>query len=61
MLPCFMGDNDALLVKLPVKEPPPVRDLWLTAYPDIGRSPVMRMVMTFLADIIGRECPIRIA
>lgn len=50
-----------MLVKLPVEELPPVRDLWLTAYPDIGRSPVMRTVMTFLADIIGRECPLRIA
>lgn len=60
VLPCFMGDNDAMLVKLPVKELPPIRDLWLTAYPDIGRSPVMRTVMTFLADVIGRECPVRI-
>ncbi len=58
-LPCFMGDNDPMLVKLDAQEPPPVRDIWLTAYPDVSRSPAMRTVMTFLADIIGRECPIR--
>ncbi|MBA8880622.1 LysR family transcriptional regulator [Phyllobacterium myrsinacearum] len=59
VLPCFMGDGDSMLVRLPVDKPPPVRDLWLTAYPDVSRSPAMRTVMTFLADIIGRECPIR--
>ncbi|QND53870.1 LysR family transcriptional regulator [Phyllobacterium sp. 628] len=58
-MPCFMGDNDPILVKLPVEKLPPVRDVWLAAYPDVGRSPDVRTVMTFLAQIIGRECPLR--
>jgi DNA-binding transcriptional LysR family regulator len=59
-LPLFMGDSDYALVKLPVDIPPPTRDLWLVTYPELRRSAAVRAVMTFLADIVGRECPIKV-
>jgi DNA-binding transcriptional LysR family regulator len=59
VLPSFMGDNDVSLVRLNVSPAPPTRDLWLTTYPDLKRSPAIRTVMTFLANVVGRGCPIR--
>ncbi|MDB5612268.1 MAG: LysR family transcriptional regulator [Bradyrhizobium sp.] len=59
VLPCFMGDDDASLVRLTVSPAPPTRDLWLTTYPDLKRSPAIRTVMTFLANVVGQGCPIR--
>jgi DNA-binding transcriptional LysR family regulator len=58
VLPSFMGDDDEALVRLPV-EPPPKRDLWLIAYPDLRRSPAVRAVMDFLADCIGADPRLR--
>ena len=58
-LPRFMGDNDASLVRLTVSPAPPTRDLWLTTYPDLKRSPAIRTVMTFVANVVGQGCPIR--
>jgi DNA-binding transcriptional LysR family regulator len=57
VLPCFMGDVDKALVRLPTASQPPVRDVWLTTYPDLKRSPAIRSVMDFLQSVIGRACP----
>ncbi len=59
VLPLFMGDADPALIRLPAPSPPPTRDLWLVTYPDLRRSPAIRAVMTFLADVVGQGCPIR--
>ncbi|WP_040854226.1 LysR family transcriptional regulator [Phyllobacterium sp. YR531] len=59
VLPRFMGDSDPMLVELKTSVPPPVRDLWLTTYSDLRKVPAIRLVMTFLADIIGKACPMR--
>ena len=56
-LPCFMGDADNSLVKLPLKTCPPVRSIWLVAYPEYRRNPSAVLVMEFLADVIGKVCP----
>ncbi|GKI46450.1 hypothetical protein NUKP37_08730 [Klebsiella variicola] len=56
-LPCFMGDNDSELVRLPENLPSPVRNIWLVAYPEIKRDRSAVVVMDFLAEIIGRSCP----
>jgi len=56
-LPCFMGDNDSSLIKLPVSSRPPGRSMWLVAYPEYRRDPFAVMVMEFLADVIGKACP----
>ena len=59
VLPRFMGDEDAALVRLPARPAPPTRDLWLVTYPDLKRSPAIRAVMTFLADAIAKGCAAR--
>lgn len=56
-LPCFMGDADSTLIKLAVNSRPPVRSMWLVAYPEYRRDPSAVVVMEFLADIIGKACP----
>ena len=58
VLPRFMGDADAALVRLPAESPPPTRDLWLTTYPDLRRSPAIRAAMEFVADVVGKGCAI---
>lgn len=58
VLPRFMGDFDETLVEVPVAKPP-VREIWLVAYPDLTRSPAIRAVMDFIRDIVGRGCPLR--
>lgn len=57
VLPCFMGEADTALVSLPVATPPPVRDIWLAAYPELKRLPAAIRVMDFLAEIVGSACP----
>jgi DNA-binding transcriptional LysR family regulator len=59
VLPSFMGDDDAALVRLPIEPEPSKRDLWLIAYPDLRRSPAVRAVMDFLTDCIGGEPRLR--
>ncbi len=56
-LPCFMGDNDSELVRLPENLPSPVRNIWLVAYPEIKRDHSAVVVMDFLTEIIGGSCP----
>jgi DNA-binding transcriptional LysR family regulator len=58
-LPRFLGDREAGLVRLPTEIPSPTRDLWLVTYPDLRRSPAMRAVMDFVADVVGQSCPLR--
>jgi DNA-binding transcriptional LysR family regulator len=60
VLPCFMGDVDPALVRLPTSHPAPTRDLWLVTYPDLQRSPAIRTTMTFLAEVVRRACPIKL-
>ncbi|MDR3436848.1 LysR family transcriptional regulator [Telmatospirillum sp.] len=59
VLPRFMGDEDPSLVRLPATPGPPTRDLWLAIHPDLKRSVAVRIVMTFLADVVGRRCPVK--
>lgn len=58
VLPCFMGDDDPALVRLPVNTPPPTRDIWLATYRDILRAPATRAVLDFLAEVIGERCAV---
>ncbi|MCW6510669.1 LysR family transcriptional regulator [Lichenifustis flavocetrariae] len=57
VLPCFMGDVDTALVRLPTSSKPPVRDIWLATYPDLKRSAKIRSVMDFLRGAIELGCP----
>jgi DNA-binding transcriptional LysR family regulator len=58
VLPRFVGDGDPALVELSVETPPPTQDFWLLVYPDVRRAPATRAVTTFLAETIGRACPL---
>ena len=57
VLPRFVGDGDSQLVELPVDPPPPTQDFWLLVYPDARRAPATRAVAAFLAETVGRACP----
>jgi len=58
VLPRFMGEKEKDLVRLETITAPPVRTIWLVTYPDLRRSPPIRLAMDFLAEIIAKACPI---
>ncbi len=58
VLPRFMGDGDPALVELRVDPPPPTQDYWLVSYPDLASASATRATMAFLAETIGRACPL---
>lgn len=55
VLPTLVGDNDSALLRLPVDSTAPVRDIWLTVYPDLRRSPSIKAVMDFLVECVRQE------
>lgn len=55
VLPTLVGDSDAELQRLPTDSEGPVRDIWLTVYPDLRRSPSVKAVMDFLVDTIQSD------
>lgn len=59
VLPTLIGDHDAALIKLPTATEGPVRDIWLTVYPDMRRSPSVKVVMEFLVSCIEGEPQLR--
>ena len=58
VLPRFLGDADAALVRIPTAVRPPTREIWLATYPDLKRAPGIRAAMAFLAQVIAAGCPI---
>ncbi len=56
LLPRFMGDADAGLIR--TGPAPPTRDIWLLTYPDLRRAPAIRRAMDFLVEAVGRICPL---
>lgn len=59
VLPTTVGDNDPVLQRLPVDHEAPARDLWLTVYPDLRRSPSVKAVMDFLVACVEQEPRLR--
>ncbi|WP_395599995.1 hypothetical protein [Pseudomonas sp. B19125] len=59
MLPTLVGDHDPLLTRLPTPSDGPVRDIWLTVYPDMRRSPSVKVVMEFLVECIEAQAQLR--
>ncbi|MBB1623848.1 LysR family transcriptional regulator [Achromobacter sp. UMC71] len=55
VLPTLVGDNDSALQRLPVDSAAPVRDIWLTVYPDLRRSPSVKAAMDFLVACVRQE------
>ncbi|MCF5548285.1 LysR family transcriptional regulator [Pseudomonas salomonii] len=59
VLPTLVGDTDPLLTRLPTPSDGPVRDIWLTVYPDMRRSPSVKVVMEFLVECIEAQAQLR--
>ena len=59
VLPTLVGDHDPLLARLPTPSDGPMRDIWLTVYPDMRRSPSVKVVMEFLVACIEGENQLR--
>lgn len=59
VLPTLVGDADPLLTRLPTPSDGPVRDIWLTVYPDMRRSPLVKVVMEFLVECIEALAQLR--
>lgn len=55
VLPTLVGDSDDALQRLPVDSEGPVRDIWLTVYPDLRRSLSVKAVMDFLVECVQQE------
>ncbi|HTD02538.1 LysR family transcriptional regulator [Undibacterium sp.] len=55
VLPTMVGEIDPELVQLPTEVEAPEREIWMIVYPDIRRSPLVKVVMDFLVDCIERE------
>jgi DNA-binding transcriptional LysR family regulator len=58
LLPSFMAEPDAALARLGGPQDVFSRDLWLVVHGDLRRSPPIRAVMDFLAEVIGEAFPI---
>ncbi|WP_346899603.1 LysR family transcriptional regulator [uncultured Roseibium sp.] len=56
LLPCFLGDADPHLKRLPSADAFPPRDIWMLVHDDLRRAPRIRAVMDVLAEIIAETC-----
>ncbi len=57
VLPCFMADGDAGLVRLEGPEPVP-HELWLLVHGDLRRTPRVRAVIEWIDALVERVRPI---
>lgn len=55
MLPCFLGDPDPELVRVPPAEATPDRDIWLLTHEDLRHTARVRRLMAHLAEAILGE------
>ncbi|MCX4163472.1 MULTISPECIES: LysR family transcriptional regulator [Paraburkholderia] len=53
-LPTFIGDEDPTLQRLPFDGEAFFRDIWLVVHPDMRHSPLLRPVIEFFAEVVGR-------
>ncbi len=57
-LPCFLGDPDPDLVRLPPAKPRPGYDLWLLRHRDTRSTARLRVFSEFIADTVTRYRPL---
>ncbi len=55
LLPCLAGDAAADLVRLTGQPAPASRPLWMSVHADVRRSPAVRAVMDYLADLCAAK------
>jgi DNA-binding transcriptional LysR family regulator len=58
LLPRFMGDADDGLARIEARQAAFSRELWLVVHGDLRRSPPIRAVMDFLAEVIREAFPV---
>lgn len=59
-LPCFIGDAEPGLVRLPPPPVPFVPDLWLAVHRDLRHSAPVRTVIDFVVDAIAKHESLRL-
>jgi DNA-binding transcriptional LysR family regulator len=57
-VPCFLGDRDPDLIRLPPGEPRPGYDLWLLRHRDTRSTARLRIFSEFIADAVTRYRPL---
>jgi DNA-binding transcriptional LysR family regulator len=55
ILPCFVGDLQAGVVRAPFQKPEPDRSIWLLLHRDLRRTARIRIFVDFLAERITRR------
>jgi len=55
MLPCFLGDCEETLVRVPGAEPAPLFELWVLSHEDLRATARMRAFRDFIAEAIVRQ------
>ncbi|WP_422377618.1 LysR family transcriptional regulator [Roseibium sp.] len=58
LIPCYFGDTDPGLVRLPGHDPVPDMDIWVLTHADLKTNPRVRVLMDFLYDAFGELAPI---
>lgn len=56
-LPCFVGDAEPNLVRLPAPDEPAPSEVWLVVHRDLRRSAPVAAVSTFVAEALARAAP----
>ena len=54
-MPCFLGDSDPQLVRLPGLEPFPYPSVWVLTHADLRRVPRIELFMQFIADFLKKR------
>lgn len=64
MLPCFIGDTEPLLQRLPPGVPEPDREIWLLTHEDLRHTAKVRVFLDFIAksvlekrELLEGRCP----
>ena len=52
MLPCFLGDPEPDLVRLPPAIPKPSYDLWLLTHTDVRTTARLRVFTEYIANVV---------
>jgi DNA-binding transcriptional LysR family regulator len=55
MLPCFLGDCEPALLRVPGAEPGPLFQLWVLSHEDLRATARMRAFRDFIAEAIVRQ------
>lgn len=55
MLPCFLGDCEEALVRVPGAAPGPLFELWVLSHEDLRATARMRAFRAFIAEAIVRQ------